>query len=78
MSGARGEFLGTSERIASGRVFKKHIDEALAISPNDATLHHLLGRFCYEVSRPFDETNFGINANISNDLRLTVLYGKLN
>ncbi|XP_047738852.1 regulator of microtubule dynamics protein 1 isoform X2 [Hyalella azteca] len=49
-SGARGEFLSTRERIESGKVFKKHIDAALAFSPNDATLHHLLGRFCYEIS----------------------------
>uniref|UniRef100_A0A6A7G4G1 Regulator of microtubule dynamics protein 1-like n=1 Tax=Hirondellea gigas TaxID=1518452 RepID=A0A6A7G4G1_9CRUS len=50
LSGARGEYLGTKERIASGREFKKHIDAALSYSPNDATLHHLLGRFCYEIS----------------------------
>ncbi|KAF2354329.1 Tetratricopeptide-like helical domain [Trinorchestia longiramus] len=49
-SGARGEYLGTRERIESGKVFKRHIDAALAFSPNDATLHHLLGRFCYEIS----------------------------
>ena len=49
ISGARGEYLSTKERIEGGRLFKKHIDTALQLSPNDATLHHLLGRFCYEV-----------------------------
>merc|ERR1711962_1198978 len=50
LSGARGEYLGVKERVKSGTVFKHHIDLALALQPEDATLHHLLGRFCYEVS----------------------------
>lgn len=47
--GAKGEFLSTKERIHNGKLFKIHIDRALQIKPHDATLHHLLGRFCYEV-----------------------------
>lgn len=47
--GAKGEFLGVKERIHNGTLFKVHIDKALEIKPKDSTLHHLLGRFCYEV-----------------------------
>lgn len=47
--GAKGEFLSVKERIHNGKLFKAHIDQALKIKPKDATLHHLLGRFCYEV-----------------------------
>ena len=50
LCGERGEFLGIKERVASGQVFKEHIDIALQICPNDSTLHHLLGRFCFEVA----------------------------
>lgn len=49
--GAKGEFLSTKERIHNGKLFKIHIDRALQIKPHDATLHHLLGRFCYEVAQ---------------------------
>jgi hypothetical protein len=31
-------------------VFKQHVDKALALRPDDPSLHHLLGRFKYEVS----------------------------
>lgn len=48
--GTRGEFLGTRERIEGGFVFKQHVDKALALRPNDPSLHHLLGRFKYEVA----------------------------
>ena len=49
LAGSRGEFLSTADRIASGQEFKKHIDIAIRLNPNDATLYHLLGRFNYEV-----------------------------
>lgn len=48
--GNRGEFLGTREKIEDGFVFKQHVDIALALQPDDPSLHHLLGRFSYEVS----------------------------
>lgn len=51
LAGAKGEFLSTKERIHNGQLFKLHIDRALEIKPRDATLHHLLGRFCYEVAQ---------------------------
>lgn len=48
--GSRGEFLGTREKIEDGYVFKQHVDKALALRPDDPSLHHLLGRFKYEVA----------------------------
>ncbi|CAG7833903.1 unnamed protein product [Allacma fusca] len=50
-SGSRGEFLKINDRIQSGFIFKEHVDRALALNPLDSSLHHLLGRFCYEVSQ---------------------------
>jgi hypothetical protein len=38
------------EKIEDGFVFKQHVDKALALRPDDPSLHHLLGRFKYEVS----------------------------
>lgn len=48
--GVRGEFLGIKEKILDGFEFKKHIDKASQLAPNDHTVQHLLGRFCYEVA----------------------------
>jgi len=48
--GVRGEFLGIKEKILDGFEFKKHIDRASELAPNDHTVQHLLGRFCYEVA----------------------------
>lgn len=48
--GSRGEYLGIKEKIMDGYEFKKHIDRASELAPNDHTIRHLLGRFCYEVA----------------------------
>jgi len=48
--GSRGEFLSMREKIEDGFLFKQHLDKALTLRPNDPSLHHLLGRFKYEVS----------------------------
>lgn len=48
--GVYGEFLPIAEKIKNGYRFKEHVMKALEISPNDADLHHLLGRFKYEVA----------------------------
>lgn len=48
--GSRGEYLGIKEKILDGFEFKKHIDRAAELSPQDHTIRHLLGRFCYEVA----------------------------
>jgi len=49
--GSKGDFLSTNEKIKNGFIFKEHIDRAVSLNPNDCTLHHLLGRFNYEVSQ---------------------------
>lgn len=49
--GSRGEFGGVREKILDGFEFKKHIDTAAKLNPRDYITHHLLGRFCYEVSQ---------------------------
>ncbi|KAG8232995.1 hypothetical protein J437_LFUL013659, partial [Ladona fulva] len=48
--GSRGEFIGTKEKIEDGVTFKEHVEKALKLRPSDASLHHLLGRFMYEVA----------------------------
>ena len=48
--GSKGEYLSVKEKIADGFLFKQHLDRALQLAPEDATIHHLMGRFCYEVS----------------------------
>ncbi|XP_037072995.1 regulator of microtubule dynamics protein 2-like isoform X2 [Pollicipes pollicipes] len=48
--GARSEFGTVQDKIRDGFAFKEHIDIAVKLSPRDPMLHHLLGRFCYEVS----------------------------
>ena len=42
--GIRGEYLGIKEKILDGFEFKKHIDKASELAPNDHTIRHLLGR----------------------------------
>jgi len=49
--GSRGEFQGVKEKILDGFEFKKHIDTAAELNPSDHITHHLLGRFCFEVSQ---------------------------
>lgn len=49
LCGMRGEYLGRAERIKSGFQFKEHLDKALELMPEDASVHYLLGRFCFEV-----------------------------
>ncbi|CAG2112612.1 unnamed protein product [Medioppia subpectinata] len=48
--GSLSDFITTKEKIANGNQFKKHLDIALGLKPKDPSLHHMLGRFCYEVS----------------------------
>lgn len=44
-------FKGVKEKILDGFEFKKHIDTAAELNPSDHITHHLLGRFCFEVSQ---------------------------
>lgn len=48
--GLKGDFLPLAEKIQNGYVFKEYIIKGLEIHPDDSTLHHLLGRFRYEVA----------------------------
>ncbi|XP_047352730.1 regulator of microtubule dynamics protein 1-like [Vespa velutina] len=48
--GLHGEYLPLAERIKNGSVFKNHVMTALKLRPKDSDLHHLLGRFRYEIS----------------------------
>lgn len=48
--GSHGMFLPTKAKIESGHKFRKHVDRALELSPNDPALYHLLGRFKFEVA----------------------------
>lgn len=42
--GSRGEYVGIKEKIEDGYEFKKHIDRAAELAPQDHTVKHLLGR----------------------------------
>ncbi|XP_020299524.1 regulator of microtubule dynamics protein 2-like isoform X2 [Pseudomyrmex gracilis] len=53
--GVYGEYLPIAEKINNGYRFKKLVTKALEIRPSDADLHHLLGRFNYEVAATFSE-----------------------
>jgi len=48
--GTSNDYAGTNEKIKNGHAMKHHIDEALKRRPEDRTLHHLLGRWCYNVA----------------------------
>lgn len=38
------------EKIHDGHLFKQHVDAAVKLNPMDPTLHHMLGRFAYDVA----------------------------
>ncbi|XP_014204189.1 regulator of microtubule dynamics protein 1-like isoform X2 [Copidosoma floridanum] len=48
--GVKSKFLPSKEKIKSGYVFREYVEKAIEIMPNDNYLHHLMGRFQYEVS----------------------------
>lgn len=48
-TGARGPFQEFEDKVRDGIAIKEHVEMAIAINPQDPTLHHLLGRFKYEV-----------------------------
>ncbi|XP_011642246.1 regulator of microtubule dynamics protein 1-like [Pogonomyrmex barbatus] len=48
--GINGDFMPIAEKIKNGYRFKEHVMKAIEICPDDADLHHLLGRFSYEVA----------------------------
>lgn len=50
LTGAYGDYLGMKEKIEGGYVFKTHVEKAITLRPEDASLRHLVGRFKYEVA----------------------------
>ncbi|XP_066255847.1 regulator of microtubule dynamics protein 1-like isoform X2 [Euwallacea similis] len=48
--GSRSDLVSLQERINDGHLFKKHVDIAISINPNDSSLHHMLGRFDFEIA----------------------------
>lgn len=44
------KYLSVREQAMAAHSFKHHIDRALALNPHDATLHHMLGRWQFELS----------------------------
>ncbi|XP_028620928.1 regulator of microtubule dynamics protein 2 isoform X2 [Grammomys surdaster] len=45
------EFEGLQNKINCGHLFKKHLDIAIQLLPEDPLLYYLKGRYCYTVSR---------------------------
>ena len=52
MVGSRAQSAGIKEKILDGYTFKSHADKAAELSPDDHTIQHMLGRFCYDVNKP--------------------------
>lgn len=48
--GSLSEFIGVQQKIENGYQFKKHVDTAVKLKPTDPTLHHMLGRWSFEVA----------------------------
>ncbi|XP_071858147.1 regulator of microtubule dynamics protein 1 isoform X1 [Bombus fervidus] len=48
--GLHGDYLSVPDKIKNGIVFKKYVELALEMQPDDFELHYLLGRFKYEIA----------------------------
>lgn len=48
--GSRGKFMKTKEKIVDGYVFAEYVEKAMELRPEDSAVHHLLGRFKFEIS----------------------------
>lgn len=49
--GKMGDYQGPRDRLNGGIIYKKHIEKAIELSPNDPFPHYLIGRFMYELSQ---------------------------
>ncbi|XP_033001263.1 regulator of microtubule dynamics protein 3 [Lacerta agilis] len=50
LCGQASEHESIQKRIQAGHIFKKHVDKAIALKPDDPKSYYLLGRWCYQVS----------------------------
>uniref|UniRef100_T1DLI9 Regulator of microtubule dynamics protein 3 n=2 Tax=Crotalus TaxID=8728 RepID=T1DLI9_CROHD len=50
LCGQCSEHESIQKRIQAGHDFKKHIDEAISLKPDDHMSYYLLGRWCYQVA----------------------------
>ncbi|XP_044260504.1 regulator of microtubule dynamics protein 1-like [Tribolium madens] len=48
--GSRTKFQPLKDKILDGLKVKQHVEAALRLSPHDSVLHHMLGRFCYDMA----------------------------
>lgn len=48
--GLKTKYLPTKGKIELGYRFKEYVDKGLELNPQDSFLHHLMGRFKYDVS----------------------------
>ncbi len=51
LTSSHAEFGGMSKRIETAHFFREHVEQAIKLAPNDNVLHHLLGRWCFEVAQ---------------------------
>lgn len=48
--GSRTKYQPLKQKILDGLSLKQHVDAAIRLSPLDEVLHHMLGRFCYDMA----------------------------
>ncbi|XP_068901551.1 regulator of microtubule dynamics protein 1-like isoform X3 [Tenebrio molitor] len=48
--GSRTKIQPMKEKILDGHLFKEHVDAAIRLNPLDPVLHHMLGRFAYDIA----------------------------
>ena len=47
--GCNMEFVGTTEKVANGKIVKDCAEEAIKLNPNDGSAHYILARFYLEL-----------------------------
>lgn len=71
LCGLVSEFEGLQNKISNGQCFKKHLDIAIQLLPEEPFLYYLRGRYCYTVSqlswleRKMVTTLFGMAPNFT-------------